>query len=170
MPERLTGPTWAQAFTSLRTSAFRWEAQGVYREPAEQAPMRQFLAGQEPDLSFMDSFLARVRRQTADGLRYSRARVVTEPLTEYLRFELSFTHLNIEAGEDIRVLPDATRRALGLPKEDFWLFDDERAALMHFGNDGFTYADVVTDAATLARFREIRDLAWKEAIPFRDYR
>ncbi|TWE30193.1 hypothetical protein FHX69_2890 [Prauserella muralis] len=167
--ERLSGQSWAQAFTSFRSSAFRWEAQGVYREPAEQGPMSDFLAGRKPDMSFMDGYLARVKQQTVGSLRYSRVRVLTEPLNDYLRFQLSFTHLNVEAGEDIRLLPEVRRCELGLPMEDFWLFDDEWAARMHFGDEGFTHADVVTDDTTLNRFREIRDLAWREAIPFADY-
>jgi hypothetical protein len=166
MGERLTGDTWAKAFSSFRRSAFRWEAQGVYREPYEQEPLRQFLAGHEPDTAFVQGWLDEVRANSAAGRRYSRVRVLTEPLTDYLRFELALTPLNVEAGEEVRLLPDTRRRQLDLPGEDFWLFDDEWVALMRFGPDGFEYAEVITDFSTVQRFREIRALAWREATPF----
>jgi hypothetical protein len=151
---------------SFRHTAWRWETQGVYREPYEQEPLRAFLAGDEPDLSFMDGWWADVRAGTDAGRKYGRVRVLTEPLTDYLRFELSFTHRNVEAGEEVRVLTDARRRELGLPEEDFWLFDDELVALMHFDDGGFTYADAIRDPATVSEFREIRDVAWKDAMLF----
>jgi hypothetical protein len=174
MPERLSGEAWGRALHSFRHTAWRWETQGVYREPYEQPALRQFLAGEQPDLSFMDSWYADIRRSTSAGRRYGRVRVLTDPLTDYLRFELSFTHLNVAAGEDVRVLSAARVDELGLPREDFWLFDADEtnawAALMHFGESGFTYADVITDTATLDRFREIRDTAWQDAVRFEEFR
>ncbi|PXY33539.1 hypothetical protein BAY59_10675 [Prauserella coralliicola] len=169
MPERLSGESWAKAFSSFRVSAFRWEAQGVYREPHEQEPLRQFLAGEAVDTSFVKDWLAEVRRNTDAGRRYSRVRVLTDPLTDYLRFELAMTPYNIDAGEDVRVLSKERQRELSLPSQDFWLFDDEWAAVMRFGDQGLIDAEVVSDPAALDLFREIRDLAWKEAVPFRDY-
>ncbi|MQA07246.1 MAG: hypothetical protein GEU98_01615 [Pseudonocardiaceae bacterium] len=169
MPERLTGEAWATALHNFRETAWRWEAQGVYREPYEQGPLQQFLAGHKPDLSFMDGWLSAVRQGAGAGRRYARVRVLTDPLTDYLRFENSFTHLNVAAGEAVRVITDTRRRELELSSEDFWLFDDEWAAPMHFDDEGFTHADVITDTATLNRFREIRDLAWKDAVRFGDH-
>lgn len=169
MTERLTGDKWAKAFASFRSTAFRWECQGIYREPYEQEPLRRYLAGDGLDSAFLQGWLDEVRANTDAGRRYSRVRMLTDPVTDYLRWELALTPLNVDAGEDVRVLPQARAEELQLPREDFWLFDDEWSARMHFGADGFEFADVVTDSATLDRFREIRDVAWKEAIPFRDY-
>ena len=40
------------------------------------------------------------------GKVFQRVHVVTEPLTDYLRYELGWSYPpNIEAGEDIRILP-----------------------------------------------------------------
>lgn len=173
MPDRLSGETWAQALHSFRHTAWRWETQGVYREPYEQPALHQFLAGQQPDLRFMDSWYADIRSGTAAGRRYGRVRVLTDPLTDYLRFELSFTHLNVAAGEDVRVLSAERAHQLDLPRDDFWLFDadadDAWAAAMHFGPGGFTHADIVTDTAALDRFREIRDRACEDAILFEEF-
>lgn len=169
MAQRLTRDDWAKALHEFRNTAFRFETQGVYREPYEQESLRQFLAGQEPDTAFVQGWLDDVRRGTAAGRRYSRVRVLTDPLTDYLQFELALTPLNVSAGEDVRILSAARAQELALPRQDFWLFDDEWAAVMHFGDDGFSHADVVSDTTELRRFLEIRDLAWKDAVPFGDY-
>jgi hypothetical protein len=169
MSERLTGDAWSRTLREFRSSAWRWETQGVYCEPEEQEPFRQFLAGQQPDLSFMNGWWATVEANVRAGKRYGRIRVLTEPLTDYLRFELSFTQGNIDAGEDVRVMSLDRARQLDLPTHDFWLVDDELAAVMHFGETGFLYAEAVTDPAQVSRFREIRDQAWQDAVPFREY-
>lgn len=169
MIERLAGEAWSRALRDFQHSAWRWEAQGVYREPEEQEPLRQFLAGQEPDLSFMHGWWATVEANVRAGKHYGRIRVLTEPLTDYLRFELSFTQQNVDAGEDIRVMPLDRARELDLLSEDFWLLDDALAAVMHFDRNGFCYADAVTEPHEVRRFREIRDRAWENAVPFRDY-
>ena len=169
MVERLTGDAWSRALHSFTRTAFRWEAQGVYREPYEQASIRQFLAGQQPDTAFLQDWLDDVRRTTDAGRRYSRVRVLTEPLTDYLRWELSISHLNAAAGEEIRVLTAAQQSALGVPDTDFWLFDDEWAAVMHFGDEGFLYADVVRDPAEVVEFLEIRDRVWDHAVAFEEF-
>lgn len=167
MRSRITeGADWAELFSKFERSAWRWEAQKIYREPVEQEPLSDFLAGKEPDLSYMDQWLAEVRRATAEGRRFARVRMLTDPLTPYLRFELAVSGRNIDAGEEIRVIPEARARALGLPEYDFWLFDDDLAAVMHFDEGGFTHADLVAVPYQVAPFLEIRDLAWQNAVPF----
>ncbi|MCS7477501.1 DUF6879 family protein [Umezawaea endophytica] len=169
MTEQVTGDGWSRLLRDFRVSAWRWEAQGVYREPVEQEALRQFLAGDEPDLSYMDDWLTGVRALVDAGRTFSRVRVLTEPLTDYLRFELAATPRNVAAGEDIRVIAQGRARELELPDHDFWIFDDRRVAVMHFAEDGFHHAEVITDAPAVAKFREIRDRAWKDATPFSDY-
>lgn len=169
MPATLVGASWDEAFRTFTRSAWRLEAQGVYREPYERQPLIDFLAGQDPDLSFMDEWIADVHADVAAGKTYGRVRVLTEPLTDYLRFELSFTQLNIDAGEEVRVLPMRRFTELEVPQVDFWLFDDARAAVMHLDENGFAYADLVTDEPEITRFREIREVAWQNAIPFSEY-
>ncbi|MEO6088412.1 MAG: DUF6879 family protein [Umezawaea sp.] len=169
MPEQVTGEAWAALLTGFRSSAWRWEAQAVYREPIEQEALRAFLAGHAPDLSYMDDWLAGVRAATDAGRTFARVRLLTDPLTDYLRFELAATPRNVAAGESIRVISAGRAHALELPADDFWIFDDEVVAVMQFNEGGFTHADLITDAPGVAEFREIRDRAWQDAVPFEEY-
>ena len=61
----------------------------------------------------------------------SRVHVVSEPVSDYVRFELLHVYpANVEAGEDVRILGRAKAEAQPGPScdGDFWLFDDDLAA------------------------------------------
>ena len=79
------------------------------------------------------------------------------------------TLANLDAGEDIRLLPQAEAKHLGLPSHDFWLFDDERVAVLHFGPDDLDGAEIITDPTTVARYQTWRDVAWRQAVTFEQY-
>lgn len=168
---RLSGDEWARALHDFNCTAFRFECQGTYHEPYEQEALRQYLAGEEPDLTYLRGWLDDVRRGTDAGRRYSRVRVLTDPITDYLRFELAVTPHNEAAGEDVRVLSAARAAELGpLPTADFWLFDDHLATVMHFDDrEGFQYAEAVTAPDEVARFLEIRERVWDAAVSFREF-
>ncbi|MQA08436.1 MAG: hypothetical protein GEU98_07755 [Pseudonocardiaceae bacterium] len=153
--------------TEYRRSSWRWECQGVYHEPDEQEPIRQWREGHQ-DLSFMDGWVATIRRLRAEGKTFERVRMVTEPPTEYLRWMFSFTHVNIEAGEDIRWITEGRARQISMPEHDFYLFDDDRVAILHFGEHGVSGAEVTDDPEVLTQHQRWRDLVWPLAIPHRD--
>ena len=78
-----------------------------------------------------------VREHVARGVRFRRARVVSEPVSDYIRFEYESTAgLNIAAGEEVRWLPRRRASDLCLPGNDFWLFDDRLIRFHHFSGNG----------------------------------
>ncbi|MGH3950077.1 MAG: DUF6879 family protein, partial [Pseudonocardiaceae bacterium] len=76
---------------------------------------------------------------------------------------------NVEAGEDYRIL-DVTDRALDIPEQDFWLFDDEAVALLNFNPDGTLRNRELADPSDLESYLKLRDLVLAESVPFGDYR
>lgn len=167
MAELVSGEDFQRLFREFASTAFRLENQGVYREPDEDEPLRQFLAGETPDDRWLQPWVDNVRTATSQGRRFQRVRVLTEPLTDYLRFEMDLAlRQNIPAGEDIRALSGPEAAGLDLPEDtDFWLFDDDRVGLMHFGATGMLGAEMLTDPDTVAQYRTWRDRAWEFAIP-----
>jgi hypothetical protein len=165
----VAGEEWGRLFRSFERSAWRLETQGIYREPNEQEHLRKFLAGEADDLDWLSEWFDNIRTIRAAGKTFGRVRVLTEPLTDYLRFELSMTPLAVQAGEDIRVLSADRAAELGLPDHDFWLFDDRIVARMEFGDQGFVRAELLTDDATVQRHLAWRETAQKHATPFTDY-
>lgn len=122
-----------------------------------------------PDNSFMDAWLDIIRRMRDEDRTFERVRMVTDPQTEYLRWMLSFTHLNVEAGEDIRWISEGDAKMLGAPTHDFYLLDDERVVVMRFDDNGVAGAEVTDDRKAVEEAQRWRTIAWAHAIPYAEY-
>jgi hypothetical protein len=149
-------------FDTFQVSAWRLECQGVYNEPEEAEPLARFLTGQSDDLAWYADWPDWVRDVRSSGRTIGRARVLTEPLSDYLRFELDLlTPPAVAAGEDIRIITPDAFGALALPREDFWIFDDDTVGVLHFDDTGVSGVETITDAGRVAEFvqRKQRTLA-----------
>ena len=119
-----------QDFDGLfRHRVFRLETLDWYDAPNEREPYRRFLAGEPVDPAWREPWKRLVRDVRASGRIMQRVHVVSEPVSDYIRFELLDVYpANVEAGEDVRIL--GRQNAATLPARDFWLFDNARAATM----------------------------------------
>ncbi len=160
-------------FAQYRRSARRLENRENYDVPSERKWVARFLAGQQRDPEYevlKRSWIDTVRAGVERGARMERVRVVPEPLTLYLRYELHGNRGNAEGGEDIRYLPQARAHELDLPDHDFWVFDSEILVLMRFtGDDRPLPHEVVTDPELVARHEAWIDLAMQHATPYAEY-
>lgn len=99
-----------------------------------------------------------------------RARIVSEPMSEYIRYEHSFTFTNIAAGEDIRWLPRRQASELMLPGNDFWLFDGRVVQFNVFdGNGRWVHTDRTGEPAVARVCSAAFEAAWERAIPHEKY-
>ena len=72
---------------------------------------------------------------------------MSEPVSDYVRFELLHGYpANVEAGEDVRILGRSSAR-WRLPGLDFWLFDDDLAAVLVYDSDGASSGSSMLDDA-----------------------
>ncbi|MEU1286753.1 DUF6879 family protein [Kitasatospora sp. NPDC005856] len=114
-----------------------------------------------------------VQEAVSRGVVVRRLRIVSEPVTDYIKYEHHVTYLNIAAGEQVRWLRRADIRDTALPANDFWLFDDARAVVNHFSGDGeISYREVVSEATEpglLRFFGAAFDSLWELAIPHQEY-
>ena len=113
-----------------------------------------------------------VREHTARGVRFRRARVVSEPLSDYIRFEHEATAgLNVAAGEEVRWLPRSRASDLCLPGNDFWLFDARLLRIHHFSGDGKVVEDeLCNDPAVIAMCLAAFEAVWERAVPHDSYK
>jgi hypothetical protein len=112
-----------------------------------------------------------VREHTARGVEFRRARIVSEPLADYIRFEYKSTEFNAAAGEQIRWLPRHTAPGLLIPLADFWLFDDRLVRFGFFAGDGtFLRHDLCDDPEVVRSCVEAFEHVWQRAIPHDEYR
>lgn len=164
------GDAFLALFSHFKHTAFRLEVRAMYGTVGEDEPFRQFLAGEEPSQEWLQPRLDLMTEQTRRGKRVERVRVVDEPPSEYLRFELFNTPHNRDAGEDIRHLTRSAAVALELPDYDYWVFDSRLLVFLRFADDdrflGFEETD---DPAAVLSHPQARDAAWHHALTFEDY-
>jgi hypothetical protein len=121
----------------------------------------RWLAGEPIDYAAMyGPWQAMIEPITARGVDFRRARVVSEPVSSYVRFEYEVTpHANLAAGEKVRWLPRGQASELRLPGNDFWLVDDVILFSL-FSGDGLRVGTVVGSADALAFAVEAFESVW----------
>lgn len=113
-----------------------------------------------------------VRATTARGVEIKRARIVSEPLSDFVQFEYDITaEHNVAAGEQVRWLPRRNASDLMLPGNDLWIFDDQVVQFLHFAGDG-TYLDSTydDDARLVKLCSDSFAAVWERATPHENYR
>ncbi len=112
-----------------------------------------------------------VREAVGRGVAVRRARIVSEPVTEYIRFEHATTPMNLEAGEEVRWLPRRHASDIALPGNDFWVLDGKAVRFGHFSGDGDVLGEEWTEEPAVARLCAAAfDTVWERAIPHEDYK
>lgn len=163
----------AAALRGYSRSYFRLETRQVYRGSGEDVWLAAFQAGalSPPPDPEQDEWEAIQHAHRDAGHTTERVHVVVEPLTDYLRFELTWMYaLNAAAGERIWIA-DATRGwPAGVPRSDFHLFDSTVLFLGDYTPDG-TWLGVTRDdrPAALAAARSARAAALKQVQPWETY-
>jgi hypothetical protein len=105
------------------------------------------------------------------GVAVRRLRVISEPVTDYIRFEHATTESNIGVGEQVRWLPRRQAADLLLPGCDCWVFDSRRVLFNFFDGPGeWAGAAVCDDAGVAARHAAAFAEAWERGVPHADYR
>ncbi|WP_211280330.1 DUF6879 family protein [Streptomyces lushanensis] len=112
-----------------------------------------------------------VTEATARGVAVRRARIVSTPVSEYIRFEHAVTDgLNIAAGEDVRWLSRRRATDVALPGNDFWLFDSSLVLLNHFDGEGENMETELTEDPEVAKLCESAfEAVWKRATPHAEF-
>ncbi|WP_034266577.1 DUF6879 family protein [Actinospica robiniae] len=171
--ESLDAEGWARLFRACQHSASHLEMRDQYAVQEELADIEKWRAGQwgpEQDAESKAGWLELMRATAARGVRLRRARIVSEPVTEYIRFEHEGTPQNIAAGEDVRWLPRTRASGLALPGNDCWVFDGTTVLFNHFtGDGGWIGNELTTDPSIAALCTEAFEAVWKLAIPHAAY-
>jgi len=163
-------PAWAALFTGYTRSAYRLEGQQTYNSPSEQEDFAKFLAGEPIDLSF-EWMRPKITAQIAAGRTQTTVRVVVEPQTDYTRFEMAMYPEFVAMGEDIRIISvEEGEWPEGIPRHDYWLFDDRDVWRMHYREDySFAGAELLEGEAVIAEYLQWRDTAIERSVPLNDY-
>lgn len=166
--------SFADLLRAVEQSAVHLELRDSYDVGNEAAGFDAWKQGHRLDAadraSWWRPWLDLVQEVTAKGVHIRRARVITEPPSQYIRYEHSFTFTNVAAGEEVRWLPRSGTSGISLPDHDFWLFDGSLVQFNVFDDDGRWIRTNQTEEATaVAGCATAFDEVWERAIPHDKY-
>lgn len=168
-------PVTDEEFSELLHDGFEREAlhlemRDAYGTAVELPYMARWACGEPDDLEWLQGWCATLREHVNAGRSVRRARVVSEPLSDYQRWSYSIAHSMVEAGEDIRWVPRSLTSSIALPGNDFYLFDDRLALfLLYTGNGLSAGMRSSADSADLRLCRSAFEAAWELSVPHREY-
>lgn len=156
-------------------SAVHLEMRDTYAVDYESGPFADWRAGFRHDpadrQSWWRPWLDLVAETVGRGVAIRRARIVSEPVSEYIRYEHSGTFTNVAAGEQVRWLPRRQASDIALPGNDFWLFDGRLVQWNHFAGDGSSQGPELTDAPDAVKLCDTAfETVWGRAVPHDKYK
>lgn len=162
-------------FTTFKREALHLEMRDVYAVKNEAERFARFLERgyRDHDLEAEERrpWTTLVQDATAAGKVFRRARIISEPVTDYIRYEWEGTGSNVDAGEQVKWLPRRFASAIALPGNDFWLFDDSIVVFAVFAGEGDVFErQLTTDPAVVQLCRSAFEAVWSIAIPHGEYR
>jgi hypothetical protein len=165
------------ALKSATTTAVHLEMRDSYGVVAEAEDFARWKSGagrdMDPNSEYWGAFISLVTETIKRGVVMRRARIVSEPVSDYIRFEHAGTPVNISAGEEIRWLPRRLASDIALPGNDFWCFDGMVVIFNHFTGDGdWANPDMElrTESAVVKLCADAFNTVWERAIPHDDFR
>lgn len=165
-------PTFAELLAGCASSAVHLEIHDAHitSDPGYQA----WLAGeadQQASVRQYRAYTEAVASAACRGVVFRRARIVSEPVSDYVRWEHWLTGpVNIAAGETVRWLPRRLASTLAIPGNPYWVFDDRLVRFTIFGGDGEVQGSQYSDAATVIKAcRAAFEAVWELARPHEEF-
>lgn len=167
-------PSVADLIDSGERSAVHLEMRDAYGVSYEAADFERWRTTGEldldPDSGFWAPWVDLVRRAVARGVIVRRARIVSEPVSDYIRYEHACTQVNLGAGEDVRWLPRRQASGIALPGNDFWLVDGHLLRWNHFSGAGESLGgEMCTDPGVVELCAKAFEAVWRRATPHHEY-
>lgn len=166
-------PPFGELIAQCQRSAVHLELRDSYGIPSEDtdfALWRELGAIGPASVENRSPWLDLVKTAVSRGIVMRRARIVSVPVSEYIRYEHAGTYLNVEAGELIRWLSRPEAATLALPGADLWLFDDRLIRFGHFAGDGsFVGHELNNDPHVIKMCADAFESVWDRSTPHEEF-
>ncbi|MEV5967787.1 DUF6879 family protein [Kribbella sp. NPDC051952] len=170
MPE-LTYEEFQGIIASAKRSVAHLETRDSYGTSTEIPHIARWEAGEPDDLEWLQEWCATVREHVRNGHSVRRAKIVSEPLSQYQRWVYGVFGPMVEAGEDVRWVPRRLVSSIALPGNDCYVVDDELVIFLHYAGSGLnTSLETSTKQDDLDLCRAAFDEVWALGIPHREYK
>ena len=124
----------------------------AYGTAVELPHLAKWAAGEPDDLEWLQGWCSSLRGHVAADRTVRRARIVSEPLSEYQRWSHSIAQPMVDAGEDIRWVSRRLVSSIPLPGNDFYLLDDGLVVFLHYAGNGLGTAKTSAYCAAMLSF------------------
>lgn len=166
----ITDDDFNRLLTEFERESIHLETRDAYGTAVELPHMAKWAASEPDDLEWLQGWCTTLREHMQAGKSIRRARIVSEPLSDYQRWSYSIAHPMVAAGEDIRWVPRRLVSSVPLPGNDFYLFDDRLVVFLLYAGNGLGVDKVTsTDPDDIALCRAAFDAVWELAIPHHEY-
>ncbi|NUT29847.1 MAG: hypothetical protein HOV84_28730 [Streptomyces sp.] len=168
-------PSFEELMEAAQSSAVHLEMRDQYGVADEADDFDTWLRTGQRDVDaaseYWSPWVDLISRAVTRGVVVRRARIVSEPVSDYIRYEYAGTQVNIDAGERVRWLPRRQASDIALPGNDFWLLDERLIRWNHFTGDGASGGGEITeDRASAKLCAEAFEAVWARATPHENYR
>ncbi|WP_214413782.1 DUF6879 family protein [Sphaerisporangium fuscum] len=163
-------PTLDELFNQCQRSALHLEMRDAYGTSSP--GYRAWRDGVPFDRTDFDApWVNLVRSAVVRGVTVRRARVVSEPVSDYIRYEHSATpYANLAGGEQVRWLPRRHASDLALPGNDFWLFDEHLVRFLFQSGDGESAGyEMCDDPAVVKLCLTAFESVWERGVDHAEY-
>jgi hypothetical protein len=166
----ITDEDFDRLLLGFEREALHLEMRDAYGTAVELPHMAKWATGEPDDLEWLQGWCGILREGVKVGKSVRRARIVSEPLSDYQRWSFSIAHPMVDAGEDIRWVPRRLVSSVALPGNDFYLFDDRMVVFLHYAGSGLgTEKLVSTNSADIELCRSAFEAVWKLSTPHSEY-
>ena len=166
----VTDEQFDELLTSFDREAIHLETRDAYGTEVELPHLAKWARGEPDDLEWLRGWCATLREHVQAGKSVRRARIVSEPLSDYQRWSYSIARPMVEAGEDIRWVPRRLVSSVALPGNDFYLFDDRLVVFLLYAGNGISTGKISSsDPADIRLCRSAFEATWKLSVPHREY-
>ncbi|MFF0572599.1 DUF6879 family protein [Streptosporangium saharense] len=161
-------PSFEQLLAGTVRSVRHLEARDTY-DPTDPAFVNWKVTG---DTSYdWQSWIALVGAATGRGVSFRRLRIVSEPVSDYIRWEHAISYGNVKAGEELRWLPRHLCFDLPHPAADFFLWDARLLAYNFTAGDGTDTGrmEYVADPRRITPVVGMFEMLWERGVPHHAY-
>lgn len=169
--QAITNDEFQQLLKTFEQSAIHLEMRDAYGTEIELPYMAKWAADEPDDLDWLQEWCGTVRRHVQAGRTVQRARIVSEPLSDYQRWSHDIAHRMVDAGEDIRWVPRRLVSSVAMPGNDFYLFDGQLVVFLHYTGAGLSAGlSTLTNSSDVELCRTAFEQVWALAIPHSEYK
>lgn len=166
----ISGDEFDQLLRHFKRDAIHLETRDAYGTAVELPYMAKWAAGDPDDLEWLQDWCSTLRDHVSAGKSVRRARIVSEPLSDYQHWSHSIAQPMVDAGEDIRWTPRRLVSSVAIPGNDFYLFDDELVVFLIYAGSGLGVDKVTSvEPDDIKLCRAAFEAVWELSIPHRDY-